>query len=626
MFYSTTILQKKGSLAKVWLAANWERRLTKSQTMQTNIQKAVEEVIVGEAQPYALRLTGHLLFGVVKIYSRKARYLLEDCNEALMKIKMAFRPGIVDMPTDHAIANVNAITLVDTMTEFDILLPEPSFDLRSFLAQDNEADLGSGPSLLSRSQDSMLSSEHGSFEGSFMLDGQQEDLRDIFGIPDTQQQEDEGQWDLTFGGDDPLPAGDQPSASMDDSMEIEVGRDAVGEQPFSPGHRDSLSMADESFAAEKRGSLPDISMDLGGGLQDDPLLGAGDDLGLNLDQPVTFMELDRQNDADDQPFPDLPGTPADIRDESFQVPTSVQAKAGSREAPDVDNTPKAQRKKAPKKRKHIVDEQTELSTDFMKRQLEYTDDILVEQRFVPASRKMQKLMDIRKQGAGYFLGLDRYDIPKQFRHLLVPRPRRRVFEVSRRAAGDSPRKRKADEVEERRESDDFQLDFGAGPSGDLPQPFDHPAGDFVESFDTTVEPVPEATELPREDVEEDEVPLQKKRRTGEEDEVPTEEEDREEGVVFEDDTQDQPDDSGFSKSTVRTVKTLQSKFDAQEGEEKELSFDKLTSKAKRTDAVKLFFELLVLKTRDMVHVEQEEAYGDIKITPKDTFYSAVLSA
>lgn len=38
--------------------------------------------------PMALRLSGQLLLGVVRIYSRKARYLYEDCNEALMKIKM----------------------------------------------------------------------------------------------------------------------------------------------------------------------------------------------------------------------------------------------------------------------------------------------------------------------------------------------------------------------------------------------------------------------------------------------------------------------------------------------------------------------------------------------------------
>ncbi len=36
----------------------------------------------------ALRLSGQLLLGVVRIYSRKAKYLLDDCNEALLKIKM----------------------------------------------------------------------------------------------------------------------------------------------------------------------------------------------------------------------------------------------------------------------------------------------------------------------------------------------------------------------------------------------------------------------------------------------------------------------------------------------------------------------------------------------------------
>lgn len=44
----------------------------------------------------ALRTSGHLLLGVVRIYHRKAKYLLADCNEAFIKIKMAFRPGIID--------------------------------------------------------------------------------------------------------------------------------------------------------------------------------------------------------------------------------------------------------------------------------------------------------------------------------------------------------------------------------------------------------------------------------------------------------------------------------------------------------------------------------------------------
>ena len=41
----------------------------------------------------ALRTSGHLLLGVVKIYSRKTGFLYTDCNEAIVKLRSAFRPG-----------------------------------------------------------------------------------------------------------------------------------------------------------------------------------------------------------------------------------------------------------------------------------------------------------------------------------------------------------------------------------------------------------------------------------------------------------------------------------------------------------------------------------------------------
>ena len=67
----------------------------------------------------ALRTSGHLLLGVVRIYSRKAKYLLADCNEAFVKIKMAFRPGMVDLPEDIREAAVSAITLPEVFHDFD---------------------------------------------------------------------------------------------------------------------------------------------------------------------------------------------------------------------------------------------------------------------------------------------------------------------------------------------------------------------------------------------------------------------------------------------------------------------------------------------------------------------------
>lgn len=90
MFYSETLLSKTGPLARVWLAANLERKLTKNNIMQSNIESSVNAIVDQGQAPMALRLSGQLLLGVVRIYSRKARYLLDDCNEALLKLKMVY--------------------------------------------------------------------------------------------------------------------------------------------------------------------------------------------------------------------------------------------------------------------------------------------------------------------------------------------------------------------------------------------------------------------------------------------------------------------------------------------------------------------------------------------------------
>lgn len=88
MFYSETLLSKTGPLARVWLSANIERKVNRAQILQSNIEDSVNAIVDQGQAPLALRLSGQLLLGVVRIYSRKARYLLDDCNEALHKIKM----------------------------------------------------------------------------------------------------------------------------------------------------------------------------------------------------------------------------------------------------------------------------------------------------------------------------------------------------------------------------------------------------------------------------------------------------------------------------------------------------------------------------------------------------------
>lgn len=131
MFYAHFVLAKKGPLARIWLAAHWDKKLTKAHVFETNIEKSVEGILQPKVK-MALRTSGHLLLGVVRIYSRKAKYLLADCNEAFVKIKMAFRPGMVDLPEENREAAVNAITLPEVFHDFDTAMPSlDDVDLQS---------------------------------------------------------------------------------------------------------------------------------------------------------------------------------------------------------------------------------------------------------------------------------------------------------------------------------------------------------------------------------------------------------------------------------------------------------------------------------------------------------------
>ncbi|KAF5726326.1 putative cohesin subunit rad21 [Tripterygium wilfordii] len=123
MFYSQFILAKKGPLGTIWIAAHLERKLRKNQVADTDIGVSVDSILFPEV-PIALRLSSHLLLGVVRIYSRKVNYLFDDCSEALLKIKQAFRSTAVDLPPEESIAPYHSITLPETFDLDDFELPD----------------------------------------------------------------------------------------------------------------------------------------------------------------------------------------------------------------------------------------------------------------------------------------------------------------------------------------------------------------------------------------------------------------------------------------------------------------------------------------------------------------------
>lgn len=114
------ITAKKGPLYTVWLAANWEKKLTKSNISDLNLESTIKTILSPSMQ-IALRTSAHLLLGVVRIYSKKTKYLLIDCSEAYVRIKSAFRPGIIDLPKEiKGSGGHDPNTLLVVFTDFDI--------------------------------------------------------------------------------------------------------------------------------------------------------------------------------------------------------------------------------------------------------------------------------------------------------------------------------------------------------------------------------------------------------------------------------------------------------------------------------------------------------------------------
>ena len=122
-------------MASIWLAAHWDRRLTKNQIMATDVSGSLNQVMSGSLPPMALRLSGQLLLGASKIYHRKAQYLLGDCTDALTRLRLAaVSAEEVDLPAEQAKAAPKIITnpVVKAASQQQVLMDE-SFDLEGFL-------------------------------------------------------------------------------------------------------------------------------------------------------------------------------------------------------------------------------------------------------------------------------------------------------------------------------------------------------------------------------------------------------------------------------------------------------------------------------------------------------------
>ena len=103
-FFNQDLLTKRGALAQVWMASHLSTKLSKQALTSTSIPKSVQSILGTQLASMAIRLSGQLLLGIARIYSRKTKYLLDDAQETLGKVKKAFQNegrAAVDLPEDQ---------------------------------------------------------------------------------------------------------------------------------------------------------------------------------------------------------------------------------------------------------------------------------------------------------------------------------------------------------------------------------------------------------------------------------------------------------------------------------------------------------------------------------------------
>lgn len=407
MFYAHIVLAKKGPLARIWLAAHWDKKLTKAHVFETDIQQSVEGIMQPKMK-LALRTSGHLLLGVVRIYSRKAKYLLADCNEAFVKIKMAFRPGMVDLPVDHL--DVNTITLPEVFHDFDTGLPELNDN-------DIEAQLSINQS---RAEDITMPEDYSNLPMSIHDDGFGDMGFDSSGVDliqkgvdETLMNEELDQVEMDDNSKEPLPGTSRTMLEDMESQQLMDDEHGFGDEPAAglfegdlfgdPLDKTDLGPADESD--DDFGGAPSVASSFQDSRPPSAMDGPDDALGdispAIISSPAPHEEIQNAGDVNEAigetiPPPAPEAIETQPEEESFELaPVDTSALRG---------LPKAKRK-----RKLIVDEIKNISGDEMKSQLANTSDIITTLDLAPPTKRLMYWKETG--GVEKLFALPSHDIP-----------------------------------------------------------------------------------------------------------------------------------------------------------------------------------------------------------------------
>lgn len=408
MFYSVFVLGKKGPLARVWLAAHWDKKITKAQILETNIVESVDSILAPKgAVKLSLRTSSHLLLGIVRIYARKTLYLLQDCQDAAFKIKSAFRPGVVDLPDGKTEAAISAITLpemLDFINDFE-LIPEPQLQLDATVTTANLRNI-----TLPEDYSSIHGDEVGNWSEIGSIGGGSVQLKDSgdsdMMMSDSISLSDKTNFDMYdrpalddgFGGqvgvgivdddDDDVFGMTMPSKVKDDSV-LEnghdtsadaTGADGAGSRPHSRLSAASSNMSYDDDGAASMG----MPSSIGSPVNFDEVEPFNSNLEQNGSMDMNSLLNDGGNTikSDEQDNSTLAGSTVASTDPHALVLEPLDSEMGA-------NTSGLERKR--KRRKKIgvaIDEVKTLSGEEMKSQLSDTSDIIANLELAPPNKML----------------------------------------------------------------------------------------------------------------------------------------------------------------------------------------------------------------------------------------------
>eukprot|EP00038_Savillea_parva_P030200 m.76277 g.76277 ORF g.76277 m.76277 type:complete len:594 (+) comp9049_c0_seq2:93-1874(+) len=591
MFYHEFVLAKKGTLGKVWLAAHWEKKLSRSAIAKHDVVNSCKSIIE-PVTPLALRTSGHLLLGVVRIHDGKAKDLMTDCSNALCQIKRAFTPG-VDASTVKTTATHAAITLGEgDQIDADELPEYIDANDSTFTAQAN----------MGRADEITMPAENDFMEADYAAPDMGEAFAEEFpdGVP--------------FYGDQEQPEHDEieqgrraiPDAEV---SAIETFNDTVDhtvDTTYDQGPQDEFvppDFADEIPLDETANTTVGGAADATFGNDDvDPHFADATPVRQANDTRVENITLESLEPSGSSLTKGTPGT-------------TTARSAGSSSF------------SLGRRRKLIVDAKTEISSDAMRAGLEVDGpNDITRQPYSPETKPLAFSRPAPTRAA----------LRRQLRDSSMEARYARPLTLGGRWKGKALKAwqsglkntLKLPEADNAAEEDDIEMGRRA-PNDDSTYQLDETAAQEhaqpPEFEDEVPQYEPEAFNPVDETVDQEQVSLGASAMGGPDATFGSDDPSMRQSRYEEEEEEEEiPGAEGFeadhlTRRTVKMINSLRLGFENVD----ELSYNDMTRNKSRRTAAACLFELLVLKTKDYIEIEQSAPFADITVTPTAQLQEAI---